>query len=237
MVDREARRKVIEAIRAYMNDEICTESFDDQLIDAENLLSRRRRYDHAVIEVAETIRGEFVDRAYFDPLVADVAEWKYYNRAILLLESDAEIIEQSGQYHWSMQQASIALSLLVSLVWLSCILGMFGLGVFCLVGCLQFYLLQRYCPEQGINLALHPFPDVSSLLKLRRTMPHFEKRPYPAFLDHRRHDLLESDSDPGPVGMVLLWAFALPIICAYGTGYSIWWSFPHRRKWTELIIG
>jgi hypothetical protein len=125
-------------------------------------------------------------------IVASKVEWDYFNRLLLLLESDGEIeVVKSGRY-WHPLQA-VAGVLLLAFIFIAVRAGW---GEHLFVYALLFgppsmvlaWLKDRQWrrTHNPIKASLTPFLSMSSLLSARRRVVGFERLRYPnAFVDRR----------------------------------------------------
>jgi hypothetical protein len=197
MIDRQTRQDLVRVIRAYLDEEITAFRLDDA---SQELGSRT---DDATVHEVVILMWYHYDDLTDHKIVASKEEWDFFHRILLLLESDAEIRypkvepEIAKARRWSLRQpvAVCAIAAFMSAAfrvgWQHVILLSFPFGVVSML--LALWKSKTLCPpsrEEEMALsrerALVPFESVSDLLAVRRQVPDFSKKPYPASLPTRR---------------------------------------------------
>jgi hypothetical protein len=186
MMDREARDDMSRALRAYMAEELTAFEFDETLA---RITDETR--DETVHAVGQALWFHY-DDCDDHKIVATKAEWDYFNRLLLILESGAEIETVRPSWRWHAGQAVAAASLAA----FGCVALWAGFGEHLLVYAVPFGLVstllarfncRRRCKRvTAVEVALMPFPSVSSLLSVRRNVPDFVRRRYPKEIGGRR---------------------------------------------------
>ncbi len=174
------------AIRAYMREEITAFQFDDALTEASNATD-----DKTVQTVGRALWFHY-DDCRDHKIVACKEEWDYFNRLLLLLESDGEMETVKSWSEWHPLQGAAALLFLAFLL----IAIRVGFGEHLFAYALPFgppsMLLawlnsrRRKKTIRTAEIALTPFPSVSSLLAARRRVGGFMKHRYPKAIVGRR---------------------------------------------------
>src|SRR5262249_4022391 len=124
-------------------------------------------------------------------VVLSKEQWDYFQRLMLLLESDAHLDVRECR-RWSMTQllAGIALSAFVLCAfWVGFGAHLFAVAIpFGLASIGLSRLRQRSARHilSSSEVALIPFSSISELLAVRRRVPAFSKQAYPASLAARR---------------------------------------------------
>lgn len=185
-IDRQARNQMATAIRSYMADEITAFQFDDAL---QKTMDRTR--DGTVEYIGIWLWFHYDDRKDHK-IHASKEEWDYFNRLLLLLESDAQIICDMGRRHWHWRQA-IAATCLAAFMLLAT--GT-GFGPHLLLVSIPFgaiSMLLAWFAARGrdgttspLEIAITPFPSVASLLAVRRRVPGFTRARHPVAIGNRR---------------------------------------------------
>jgi len=183
MIDRTARERLARVLRSYMNEEITAFQFDEQLGEF-----RRSSPDKTVKSIARDLWVCY-DDLKDHKVVASKQTWDYFNRALLLLSSKAEVekVRSGVQWHFSQIFAGVCLVLALSLS--------FRIGW-------KINLLEVTCPfglvsmvigwfnqrrrKQRSDLTLYPFPTFGTLSIVRRTAVDFAKTAYPKGLTRSR---------------------------------------------------
>jgi len=175
MIDRDARKKLVAALDAYMNEQTSSGQLQD-------ILDGITTEDPTVQGVAEQL-GFHVDYFREHKIVASKEEWDYFNRLRLLLQSDGEM-KTRFRWHWRQGAAFLALTAFIGYIIVTgwgrhLLFAMIPLG---LVSLLLTWL--RF--PVHVDKSLYPFPSIACLLKLRRRVKDFARRRYPAELAQRR---------------------------------------------------
>ena len=186
MIDRESRDRAAKAIGSYMNEEMTAFQFDDALTEASSATPDR---------TVKTIRRALwfhYDDCKDHKIVASKWEWDYFNRLLLLLESDGEMETTRSWREWHLLQGVAALLLLLFLG----IAFRVGFGEHLLAYALPFgppsMLLawlnsrRRRKTSSTAEIALAPFPTFRSLRAVRRRVGGFVKHRYPKAIVSRR---------------------------------------------------
>lgn len=174
------------AIRSYMNDEITAFQFDDTLTEVSI-----RTDDKTVQTIARTLWFHY-DDCKDHKIFASKEQWDYFNRLLLLLESDAEIETVKSSRKWHPSQAVAALLLLAYVL----IAVGVGWGKHLFVYAVPFgppsmllaWLNSRRRKKEvsATKIALTPFPSIASLLSVRRSVSGFVRHRYPKAIVERR---------------------------------------------------
>lgn len=226
MVDRSARDEMAKAIRSYMNEEITAFQFDDVLdrpMDATT---------DGTVQATRLALWFYYDDCTDHRIVASKGEWDYFNRLLVLLASDGEIETVKRWWQWHLGQALAA-----SLVLIFVFIGVrVGFGTHLIAYALPFgpasMLLawlnsrRRRRTVSALQAALAPFPSVSSLLSVRRTLTGFAKVRYPsAILGRRIRD---------PITDRLLWVPWAVLWCVFSPVALCFQMLPERESETRI---
>jgi len=117
-------------------------------------------------------------------------EWDYFQRLLLILESDTHIESVGGRYRWHRGQlaAFCALVVCLALLWyIGC--DAMVLAVTIPLGVVSI-LIQKHRQSVWISnrprISLMPFSSLTEVRDTYRSVGHFEKRRYPQHLAKRR---------------------------------------------------
>ena len=183
MVDRNARDQIIAALQAYMEERITAFAFDEAL-------SKVNTDDRTARDICTSLWFHY-DDVIDHHIVANREEWDYFNRILLLLQSDGELVGARRKVGWNARQ-------LIALICLLLFAGMIfhlGFGEHLLLytwpfGIVSFVLaiLGRRETErrERTEAAIFPFPSFASLLNIRRQLAGFTRRQYPKALKGRQ---------------------------------------------------
>ena len=182
VVDRSRRDRLADIIRQFLNEESTAFEFDEALDDYRNSA------DPTVQFVTNTIWYHYDDCT--DHLVTlSKPEWDYFQRLLLLLESDRQIAITSNR-RWSWTQL-VACTSLLGFAWC---LWQFGWGQHLLVFSIPFGVVSifiscvrnRTRSTSSFEQILCPFPTFTDLSATYRSVPMFTKNRYPRPLTKRK---------------------------------------------------
>lgn len=181
-VDREARNRVSCEIHRFLNEETTSFGFDDALFDVQSS-------DPTVVEIRYRLWCSYDD--FMDHPVALTKEgWDYFQRLLLILESDAHIESVGGRCRWHLGQLAALCALVVdlALLWyIGCDVMVFA--VIIPLGVVSI-LIAKYRQSVWISnrprISLMPFSSLTEVRDTYRSVGHFEKRRYPQQLAKRR---------------------------------------------------
>jgi hypothetical protein len=186
MIDRTARVQMAKALRSYMDEEITAFAFDQALSEA-----NPSPKDKTARMIADLLWFHYDDCADHK-IVASKQEWDFFNRLLLLLESDGEIETIGASRNWPPSRVAAAL-LFLAFVFLAIRGGWSGYLMAYAVpfgppSMLLAWLNARRLRKQTFpaESALIPFPSVGSLLALRRRVPGFRRSRYPKAIADRQ---------------------------------------------------
>jgi len=146
MIDRKSRDEMGKAIRNYMAE--TTGAFEL----ADSLYSIAHDTQDGTVKFVEKVMWFHYDDCKDHKIVASKQEWDYFNRLLLLLESDAEAEFVRSRNSWRSEWRSIF----------------------------------RSEKPSAAEAAITPFPSISSLLSLRRSVKGFARTRYPSKIAGRR---------------------------------------------------
>lgn len=211
-IDRHARNRLAHAIRRYEDELLSAFAFDEEIFEI-----RKATADKTVQYVVDTLWLHYDDCK--DHLAGlSKPEWDYFERLILLLESDAEI-ERFRQRHWSLRQLVAGLSLIgFGLCVTRLGIGWHLFGFALLFGPISLFLsywrIYSDRRQAGERLRLMPFSSFSELRAVRRTVAGFSKRRRKADAKVRQvHGRLLTTVVW--IQTAVLWSFISPLILAF----------------------
>jgi len=182
VVDRPARNALAATIRQFLEEQTSAFAFD------EALQKFHDSTDPTVRLVAEAMWYHYDDCK--DHMVAlSKLEWDYFQRLLLLLESDGQIaLTTELRWHWTQ------LAALGCLIALGGCVAVFGWGQHLLAFSIPFGLVsigisrwrQRIRPAEAYDQLLTPFASFAELNAIYRTTAAFAKKRYPRALAGRR---------------------------------------------------
>ena len=180
MIDRQDRNIVAETLHKFMKEEITASEFDDILFAIDSP-------DNTVQEVINTL-WYYYDDFEDHKIVADKIVWDFFNRLLLLLESDGELQIIKKKRIWSIRNLIAALSLLPFVY----IVIKTGWGQHLLIFSIPFgiisMILSYFNSKRKIKLdtTIYPFPSFTSLRLIYSMVPKFKKIKYPKELYKRK---------------------------------------------------
>jgi hypothetical protein len=218
MVDRPSREQMIEAIQSYMDEMILSDQLDNMIGEI-----TAGTQDATVKTVGLAVWGLY-DDLQDHLVVASKEQWDYLNRLLLLLRSDAEatvVRERFRLMHGAPLLAVGAYLCLIASTRFS-IEGILGWAVpFGLVSMAFAWLRRRWAVKHAQKPPTTPFPTLSCLLAVRRSVEHFERKHYPRALAGRR---LRSR-----VNEALLWTMWIPGWLIFSPIVLLAQALPHRE--------
>lgn len=205
MIDRNARNALAALIRRYLDEQI--KAFDlDEALDA-----FRDSDDSGVRYVARTMWYHY-DDCDDHWVVANKQQWDYFQRLLLLLESNSTVLQEHRR-QWSVTQLIAAL-LLAACVGIAV---RFGVGSHLLIFFVPFGLasiaisrFRRPIFERGAyDDIVTPFSSISDLRTAYDSARHFRKRQFPRRIETR---LIRSPVTSAfwTCHMYLMWAILAP---------------------------
>ena len=226
MFSRYDRDRLAEVINLYLSEELTAFRFDEQLSEI-----AAGTKDETVKQVVSLFWYHY-DDIDDHKVVASKEEWHYFQRLLLILKSDADIVSQSGMRKWTMRQAVAAVCVAIFVVVL--VRTGFGSHLFLAtapLGLVSMLLWQwrssaeaRSAHEQT---AIQPFGSLPELLSVRRKVRCFVKARYPVRLGSRQIR--------GPVGEAANWLhFALGLML-FSPVVLIFQSFPEKEQRLKVI--
>jgi hypothetical protein len=210
MIDRQNRNRLISAITRYMNEEITAFAFDDEIQQIPN--------QDATIRFVVGLLWYHYDDCKDHLAGLSKEEWDYFQRLILLLQSDSEI---ESHRKWSVRQLVAGIAILgfglcvvqLGLGWhlvaVAIVLG----PVSMLISYWKRHAMPEPTPQQ---VALIPYSSFAELRAVRRRVVGFSKRQYP------RHATLRNVHGPlatamAWMNMYILWFIGSPLVLLFQT--------------------
>jgi hypothetical protein len=195
MFSRYDRDSLIAVINRYLSEDLTAFKFDEQLSEI-----AAKTTDETVKFVANLFWG-FYDDVEDHKIVASKEEWDLFQRLILILKSDADVLE-TGKRIWTARQYVAGVCLVIFAV----AVGKTGYGdhlflVTAPLGCVSMALSYWRSRVEECRLrdqaAITPFGSLSELRALRRKIKNFAKARYPARIGSRQIR--------GPVSAGVMW--------------------------------
>ena len=176
MIDREARDKVIEAFEDFLDDRITAFEFDDRLQD----IGSDDQTVNEVIRVAWSHYDDCTDHK----VCLSKAEWDFFQRLLLILRSDAELLRSCVEAKlWSWDHAVawcacagfVGMALMIGWDWrvfpMIVLFGILSLAI-------SRYRQRRGRKAESNEMACLPFESFSQIRRLLRQIPAFQKQRY-----------------------------------------------------------
>lgn len=227
MIDRKARDKMSETIRNYMNENITAFDFDEAISKiAENTTDR-------TAEIVGSALWFYYDDNRDHKIVADREVWNYFNRMLLLLDSNAEIETVKINRYWHFSQA-VAAACLVLFGYIIFRKGIgehlldftFPLGI---ISMILYWFNQRKESKRVSEFKVSiPFQSIRNLLSVRRQVPSFIKIKYPKTISVRRvrGKVMEKAM---LLPWIFIWLMLSPIVLFFQ-------MFPNKESETRIKI-
>ncbi|MCE5217615.1 hypothetical protein LLH03_11380 [bacterium] len=226
MVDRRARDELVAVIERYLNDEILAFEFADATEKA-----AKGSEDRSVWEVVFWLWFTYDDLTNHK-VIASKSLWDWFQRLLLLLKSDGEIV-LTRRREWTRRQAWAACGV-VAFVASTFATGFTSLLLLpcALLGCLALVLNRWQRRDEkartGDSEILFPFASVGEMLAVRRSVSGFRKCRYPSRLEKRRlrGDFLD-------LGLVIR---TFPLILVFSPLVLLLQSFPEKASECRVAI-
>jgi hypothetical protein len=93
---------LVEVVNRYLGEEITAFALDEALFDI-----RTRTKDETVKQVSRLLWYHY-DDIHDHKVVASKEQWDYFQRLLLVLKSDAEIVKETGKRTWTARQTVAA---------------------------------------------------------------------------------------------------------------------------------
>ena len=227
-IDRPSRNRLSCAIRKYLADATTAFQFDEEICGIADSTS-----DKTVDFVVAQLWLHYDDCVdHFCVLTKQ--EWDYFQRLMLLLDSDAHIQIRKAR-RWSPTQLGALVALTAFVVLFAACAANGRLGSHWLLFGIPFgpisillawlhHRLSRFTPRQA---ALYPFASVGEILRVRRRTP-FTKASYPAGLARRS---IRSGCD----NFVVLFPFYVAW-CAAAPLALLWQTLPDVEQDTLVVM-
>ena len=212
MVDRKDRDDLVTSINRYLGEEIAAFEFDDQIF------AICHRTEDATVDDIVLALWCCYDDVKDHKVVASKPVWDFFQRALLLLQSDGEIEESRGS-KWTIRQAIAG----AALVLFGVAVLVVGIGYHLLLVCVPFgvasMVLSRWrakieAEQRKDSWRVVPFSSVAETLAVRRAVKGFSKSKYPEHLKDRRFRgrLLDITL---PLQTSMMWLLFGPIVLLY----------------------
>ena len=226
LLDRPSRNHLISAIQRYMDESIMAFAFDEELSQI-----RAATKDPTVHVVVGWLWFHYDDIQDHRAGLSKV-EWDYFQRLILLLESDGQI-EHVAKRTWSVRQVVAGLALLgfgLCVAWLGVGWHLFGAALaFGPVSILLAYWKGRASARRNQEqIGLAPFASFAELRAVRKAVSGFAKRRYPGQTTTRTvHSRLLTMAVW--LQTWVLWSFVAPLVLLFQT-------FPEKETTTRVRV-
>jgi hypothetical protein len=215
------RDALVEVINRYLTDDLTAFKLNDALIDI-----TARTKDETVKRVADLLWYHY-DDLEDHKVVASKEEWDFFQRLLLILKSDADLVEETGKRTWTARQALAAACLAVFGV----VVAKTGWG---------YHLFLATVPLGGVSVLLKlwhsgleeprlrqqapliPFGSVSELRSMRRKVHGFVKSRYPTQLGSR--------TIRGPVSEAFNWLHFIVVWLLFSPVALLIQALPEREQ-------
>jgi hypothetical protein len=215
------RDALVEVINRYLSDDLTAFKLDDALSE----ISTRTK-DQTVKCVADLLWYHY-DDLEDHKVVASKEEWDFFQRLLLILKSDADLVEETGERRWTARQAIAVVCLAVFVVavagtgWGSHLfLATVPLGGVSVLLKLWHSSLQE--AQLRKQAPLVPFGSVSEMRSVRRKVQSFVKSRYPTRLGSR--------SIRGPVSEALNWLHFVVVWLLFSPVALLIQAMPEREQ-------
>ena len=181
-VDRVSRDLVAAEVRRFLEGETTAFAFDDAIFDIES-------DDPTVNDIVHRLWCHY-DDCKDHHVVLSKPEWDYYQRLLLILESDHHIETTTAARRWRVSQLIASIAFIGFLL----VVGRFGFGQHLFAFAIPFgfvSMLIAYCrrtsaPVDNFTISLMPFSSFTEMRDTYRIVRQFRKTRYPADLADRK---------------------------------------------------
>ena len=220
IVDRTARDIVAAEVRRFLNGETTAFAFDDAIYDVDS-------DDPTVRDIVYRLWHHY-DDCNDHTVTLSKPEWNYFQRLLLILESDRHIESKTTRrWHWSQLLAFVALLAFAALAF------QLGLGQHLLVVSIPFgfismliaYFRQR-TQQPDASFALTPFATFAELWDTYRDVEAFQKQRF-------RHELADAQIRSDTMNRIMMiptwiaWLMLAPLVLLAQ-------SLPERNRNTSV---
>ena len=184
MVIREDRDRLIEIINEYLHEKITAFEFDDKLWQLGD------SKDETVVQVRKCL-WYYYDDIQDHKVVASKQDWDYFQRILLLLQTNSEFEKMSWRWHSSELIALLLFCISISIFIFTKNIYV-GICFNVIFWPFSYLIAKSRLAYKSINL--HPFQEKArffpyksfkQLLSHRRAIPCFKKKQYPSELNKR----------------------------------------------------
>lgn len=176
-IDRANRDRLANAIRDFSERRIGASTFDDEIIKVES-----KSNDDTVQEIVFLLWFHYDD--FLDhPAILSREEWDFFQRLLLVLESDAHLIEHRTRIRsasrWIATLSSVGAAVWAWRVGLN--EGLYLVAMACAPIAILLWLWQNQIKSTPTDreMRLTPFSSTCEMLCVRRSVPGFRKMRYP----------------------------------------------------------
>ncbi len=227
IVDRNARDRIAAEVRRFLDGETTAFEFDDAIFDIES-------NDPTVNDIVERLWFHY-DDCKDHRVTLSKPEWDYFQRLLLILESDHHVIAERNRTHWGLTK----LVALVALVGFALCVWQFGFGQQLLAIAIPFGVISmgisarrhqnRHRQGQPDNaaIALMPFSSVAEMRATYTSVGRFRKTPY-------RHELTDARIRSPSMSLIvwiptcIVWLIFSPVVLFFQ-------MLPHRDSKTRVV--
>lgn len=184
MINRSARESLIAAIRDYLSEKFCAFEFDERL---QKIADASK--DQSVRWIVTALWFHY-DDVKDHAVILSREEWNYFQRLLLILQSEAELITPC-RLDWVPRLTAVAglIAGFAFLIWdfglgyylflVNVLLGLVFLGV-------RRILRRKWSTKVERENLQYPFATLAELRLVRRSVPSFRKQRYPSAIKDRR---------------------------------------------------
>ena len=184
MVDRTARDELAATIERYLDEEITAFEFDAEIFGLAD------GTEDATVEEAVLTLYFYYDDSIDHKVVATKRDWDLFQRVLLLLRSDGELV-RTRRRRWTVRQpiaacGVVAFGLCALALGFTQQLLLVCIPLGCISGLLYGWRRREEQSRPWDPEIISPFSSVAEMLGVRRLLPGFAKRRYPGRLRKRR---------------------------------------------------
>ena len=224
IVDRNARDRIAAEVRRFLDGETTAFEFDDAIFNIEST-------DLTVKDIVQRLWFHY-DDCKDHRVTLSKPEWDYFQRLLLILESDRHVIAERNRTHWGLTQ----LVAIIALVGFALCAWQFGFGRQLLAIAVPFGVIsmgisawRHLSPPQPDDaaMALIPFSSVAEMRATYTSVGIFRKTPY-------RHELADVRIR-SPFMNAIMWIPTCIVWLMLSPAVLIFQMLPHRDSKTRVV--
>ena len=211
VIDRENRDKLIAVTEKFLNYEIDSFEFDDEITEIANNTN-----DKTVTKIRNILWHYYDDAVNHKASLTKIG-WDTIWRFMLILKSDKELILKKETKYTIRQVVALIFLIILAVSYLKFGFNTNTVLIYIIAGFLSMslsWLRENSNENKLINWTIYPFPNITELLKLKRKHPTFKK---PKFNQKLQEQKIRNDIENGLLNIVFrfFWFVFTPAVLIY----------------------